>query len=168
MHTPHAQFMAQSKLFNGGKEVGLLRGASTRMATWFYAMMRMMRLRAALEATIHHAHFRDVAKNDRMKRAIEDISNAAMWRAMFSLCRSVFPALLALRYCDKSTPCMDKIVTLARRTTLALEMSSAMFNDENLFPLTDDDYDLAAEEEHIFGTVVEGAEGEEDESYDSE
>ena len=47
-------------------------------------------------------------------------------------------------------------------------MSSAMFNDENLFPLTDDDYDLAAEEEHIFGTVVEGAEGEEDESYDSE
>ena len=63
---------------------------------------------------------------------------------------------------------MDKIVTLARRTTLALEMSSAMFNDENLFPLTDVDYDLAAEEEHIFGTVVEGAVGEEDESYDSE
>jgi len=87
MHAPHAQLIAQSKLFNGGIEVGLLRGASTRMATWFYALFRLLRMRVVLEATIHHANFRGVHKNDRMKKAIEDISNPAFWRAMFSLSR---------------------------------------------------------------------------------
>ena len=44
-HGIYAQFMAQSALENQGRKVGLLRGAGTRMALWFYAMMRALRLR---------------------------------------------------------------------------------------------------------------------------
>ena len=40
-HAIYAQFMAQSALANRGRKVGLLRGAGTRMALWFYAMMRL-------------------------------------------------------------------------------------------------------------------------------
>jgi hypothetical protein len=36
-HGIYAQFMAQSALANGGRRVGLLHGASTGMALWFYA-----------------------------------------------------------------------------------------------------------------------------------
>ena len=41
-HGIYAQFMAQSALTNGGRAVGLLRGAGTQMALWFYAMMRSL------------------------------------------------------------------------------------------------------------------------------
>ena len=40
-HGIYAQFMAQSALSNSGRAVGLLRGAGTRMALWFYAMIRL-------------------------------------------------------------------------------------------------------------------------------
>ena len=151
MHGFYAQFIAQAKLFNGGKEVGLLRGASTRMATWFYALFRLIRQRNALEATIHHAHFRNLQKNERVQKAIGDIGNPVFWRATFALIRGVFPALLALRWCDKSTPCMDKIVTYAHRTEVALQKSCEIFNDTDLFPLEVEDSDLEAEEEHMYG-----------------
>ena len=42
-HAIYAQFMAQSSLSNRGKKVGLHRGAGTRMAMWFYAMIRLLR-----------------------------------------------------------------------------------------------------------------------------
>ena len=47
-HAIYAQFMAQSSMANKGRKVGLLHGAGTRMALWFYAMMRVLRLRQAL------------------------------------------------------------------------------------------------------------------------
>ena len=47
--------------------------------------------------------------------------------------RAVFPALRLLRYCDKSTPAMDKIYYLSHRTTIALKKSEQDLNDESLF-----------------------------------
>jgi len=46
---------------------------------------------------------------------------------------AVFPALRLLRYCDKSTPAMDKIFYLSHRTTVALAKSDKLLNDEALF-----------------------------------
>jgi hypothetical protein len=56
-HGIYAQFMAQSSLTNGGRAVGLLRGAGTRMALWFYAMLRLLRVRQPLTATVHQQKF---------------------------------------------------------------------------------------------------------------
>ena len=56
-HAIYAQFMAQSSLSDRGKKVGLLRGAGTRMAMWFYAMIRLLRLENPLKATVHQANF---------------------------------------------------------------------------------------------------------------
>ncbi len=67
--------MAQASCFNNGKKIGLLQGAGTRFATWFYAMHRLLRLKKALKATVHGAAFDSVAKNAPVVLAVEDIED---------------------------------------------------------------------------------------------
>jgi hypothetical protein len=52
-HGNYAQIMAQSAMANKGCLVNLLRGAGTRMALWFYAVVHLLRLRQPLATTIH-------------------------------------------------------------------------------------------------------------------
>ncbi len=101
--------MAQASIFNDGRKIGLLQGAGTHFATWFYAMHWLLRLKRALKATIHVAAFESVAKNARVVLAVEDIEDEVFWKSIFCLLRTVFPALKALRYCNSNVPAMDKI-----------------------------------------------------------
>jgi len=118
---------------NKGRKVALLRGAGTRMALWFYAMMRLLRLRQALMATIHQQKFTDLLLNETVAMAVQDIENKDFWKCLYVILRAVFPALRLLRYCDKSKPAMDKIYYLSYRTTQALKQSESVLNDEALF-----------------------------------
>ena len=101
--------MSQSGLANGGRKVGLLRGAGTRGALWFYAMIRALRLRQPLTATIHQQKFVDLNLNESAKAAVRDIKDDKFWKCIHILLRAVFPALRLFRYCDKNKPAMDKI-----------------------------------------------------------
>ena len=65
-HGIYAQFIQQSGIHNKRKRIGLLRGAVTRFATYFYASMRLVRLQAPLIATIHQSIFFDFNLNDRV------------------------------------------------------------------------------------------------------
>ena len=132
-HAAHAQFMLQSAVDNDGKKIGLSRGATSRMASWFYSMLRMLRLRNTLEATITQKKFRDLSLNLKQRFAVADILNPLFWKAVFTLLRAVFPALRCLRYCDTNTPAMDKIALLAYRTGVALECAIETLNDRALF-----------------------------------
>ena len=118
---------------NRGCKVGLLRGAGTRMALWFYAIMRLLRLKQALMATIHQQRCTDLTLNKTVAMAVQDIENPVFWKCLYIILCAVFPALRLLRYCDKSKPAMDKIYYLSYRTTQALEQSESMLNDEALF-----------------------------------
>jgi hypothetical protein len=60
-HAIYAQFMAQLTLTNRGRKVRLIRGAGTRMALWFYAMICLICLQQPLKATIHQQNFLDLA-----------------------------------------------------------------------------------------------------------
>ena len=65
--------MEQSKEHNNGKATGLLRGAGTRMASWFYAMHRLLRNCGALISTIHQAKFATISlvkTDDRVRECI--------------------------------------------------------------------------------------------------
>jgi hypothetical protein len=62
-HGIYAQFIAQSTQLNNGRAVGLLLGAGTRMATFFYAMLRLIRLQTALKATVNQVKFRELLKS---------------------------------------------------------------------------------------------------------
>ena len=84
-HAIHAQFMFQSTLANKGKRVGLLRGAGTRIASWFYAMMHLLRLKEPLKSTIHQQIFRDLTLNPSAKAAVKDIQDEMLWRSIYIL-----------------------------------------------------------------------------------
>ena len=150
-HAAHAQFMVQSAVDNNGRKIGLSRGATSRMASWFYAQLRMLRLRHTLEATITQKKFRDLTLRENEKLAVQDIMDPLFWKAIFTLLRAVYPALRCLRYCDTNTPAMDKIATLAYRTNIALERSIDSLNDEHLFRVDESRCGLTAEENELFG-----------------
>ena len=107
-HAAHAQFMLQSAVDNDGMKVGSSRGAISRMASWFYAQLRMLRMRNTLEATIAQKKFRVLKLKENERLAVMDISNPLFWKAIFVLLRAVYPALRTLRLCDTNTPAMEK------------------------------------------------------------
>lgn len=149
-HAIYALFMARSALANKGNKVGLLRGAGTRMATWFYAMMRVLRHKDVLLSTVHTVTFRDLPKNDRTRAAILDVTDQKFFKALYTLLRAVYPAIRALRYCDKNEPAMDKIYFLAHRASVALERSVSFLDDTELFQVSESD-DLLDEALEVFG-----------------
>ena len=113
-------------------------------------MIRILRLKDALLATIHSAEFKELEKNDVTTAAIRDISNPQFFKALYVLLRAVYPALRVLRFCDKGEPCLDKIYYLAHRATEALEKSKALLSDKKLFRFDDDEF-LDVEQSEVFG-----------------
>jgi hypothetical protein len=104
-----------------GKQVGLLQGAGTQFATWFYAMMHLLCLKGPLKSTIHQQKFSYLDLNSSANAAVRDIEEV-----MDRLLCSVFPDLRALCYCT-SKPSMNKIFFLPHRTTqLKFQKSSWM------------------------------------------
>jgi hypothetical protein len=113
-HGPHAQLIVQAQaLF--GRKVGLLRGAGTRMAIFFYNMMRCLRMQSALEATIYSPAFLTLNPNERIAYAVADVKNGAAWKALYTVTKTVYPVIRILRYCDSTVPCMDKLYVLTCR-----------------------------------------------------
>ncbi len=133
-HGIYAQFMAKSAIANKGCKVGLLQGAGTQMALWFYAMVSLLCLRQPLVATIHWQKIIDLNLNNSVRAAVHehDIKDNKFWKFVYLLLHAVFPTLRLLCYCNKSTPAMDKIFILSHRTTLALEKSEEFLNNRNL------------------------------------
>ena len=107
----------------------------------------MWQLKRALKATIHGAAFESVAKNVRDVLAVEDIEDEVFWKSIFCLLRAVFPARKALSYCDSYVPAMDKIFFLVKRADVAIENSSSMLNDKELFSCPDNCLITGCEEE---------------------
>jgi hypothetical protein len=68
------------------------------MASWLYAMMRILHHRNVLLATLH-----DLNKIDRVQGAMFDIEDPLFFKALFMLLRADFPAFHALGYSDSTT-----------------------------------------------------------------
>ena len=79
----------------------------------------------------------------------------------------VFPNLLLLRWCDKSTPVIDVLYHIALRTSAALKQQREKLLQEDLFDL-DADGDVKHEDEEVFGPDVDAPrEGEESDTADN-
>ena len=80
-HGIYEIFIAQTTKSNGGRAIGLLRGAQTRFSTWFYAMHRALCLEGALLATVLDPHFvkLDIVKtNNRVMLAVHDVKSKSL------------------------------------------------------------------------------------------
>jgi hypothetical protein len=85
IHGIYAQFMAQAAIHNKGRKIGLLRGATTRFATWFYAMIRILRMKDVLLSTVHSAAFKDITKTDVICGTIMEINDPKFFKALYIL-----------------------------------------------------------------------------------
>ena len=152
-HAIYAIFIAQSAAMNNGRKIGLLRGAGTQFATWFYAMVRVLRLKPVLLATVHNVEFRKLTLPRRARLASRDVVNAGYFKAMYILLRSVFSALRLLCYSDSNTPALDKAGFLTHRTSVAIEKSVDLLNDSELFLEGEDgeEQEFKDEVEAVFG-----------------
>ena len=65
--------MSQAALYNGGCNLGLLKGASTRMASFFYSIHRCLSQGHALLATIHSNLWESIDFNPGIRAAVVDI-----------------------------------------------------------------------------------------------
>ncbi len=88
-----------------------------------------------------------MAKNAWVVLAIEDI------KGIFCFLRAVFPALKALRYCNPNVPALDKIYFLLKWADAAIDNSSSILNDEEMFGCPDNCMITGSEEEldEVFG-----------------
>ena len=131
-HKPYAQFSAQSRKFNKGRNINLLKGAVTRMASYFYSMHRSLRLRPALLATIHAKAWDSVELTVPIRKAVIDIENEQYWKALYFLLRCVWPALRALRLGDANRSGMHMIYYLSHLTSKHIEQSAGLITDSGL------------------------------------
>ncbi len=94
---------------------------------------------------------RDICLNVSARAAVKDIGDEKLWKCMYILLRSVYPALRALCYCNSRKPSMDKIFFLSHRTTQAIEMSKESLDDESLFGSLKMDANLNREGNMVWG-----------------
>ena len=133
IHSCHAQLMIQLACDNDGRKIGLVRGAGTRMVSWFYAMIRLLCLQTTFLACINQAKFRQLVLKPKERLAVFVISNTVFWKAMYTLLRAVFPALRCLRFCNDNIPAMDKVYALTHQTSIAIDKSIGALNNTNMF-----------------------------------
>ena len=87
-HGIYAIFIAQNAKAIEGREIGLISGAGTSFATWFYAMHRALLLEGALLATVHDPHFAklDIVKtNNRVMLVVHNVKSKSLWRVVYIL-----------------------------------------------------------------------------------
>ena len=93
IHAVHTIFKMQARLFNKGKDIGLLHASDTRMARYFMAMHHDLRQRSALESTVGSAAFATLNLKPFAKKAAEEIKDKVMWKQMYVLLQVLFSAL---------------------------------------------------------------------------
>jgi len=134
-HSSHATFKAKAKEFNNGKDIGLLRASPTRMAGYFYAFARDLRLRRAFVATkSSHTFIKRTGKKDKEKRAAMDIEDTTFWKRMYVLCKATLPALKLLRLADSNKPCMDMVLYYCHQFHDSMTQHLRWLSDDELFP----------------------------------
>ena len=80
MHAPPAMFATQSMSFNKGRKLGLIRAADNRMAGYFIALHRMLRLKKPLQATVASAPWQEMKnKNQKVKAAEALVNDEGYW-----------------------------------------------------------------------------------------
>ena len=162
----YATFMKLSQEANGGKKVGLIRGSGGRMGSFFYVMFRDIRIELVLKQLVAHPEIKKMKLSKRTLLVFRDIKDNVFWKDTYTVCGVCYPNARLLRLCDKSDPIMGELEHGKRRTTEALEKSADLLSNVDVTQGdSENDGELAFEEEQIFGEnneVVEEEEEEED------
>jgi hypothetical protein len=107
-HGPHAIFKKQSMIHNKNIYIGFIKISECRMAGELIGLLRLLRLRPILRATISSKEFQDNwAKTFRRECLV--LENNEFWKYLFTLCRSLYAPMRILRLADQKQAAMDKL-----------------------------------------------------------
>jgi len=138
-HAASAIFRKESRKHNGGRTVGLIRAADTRMAGHLIGLLRTLRLKPVVMSSVNSAEF------IRLKLKVgKDITSVVSmddyWHLVFIVCRSLFPLLRLLRLADQKVAAMDKLYHYVRKTDELLERGAQdlkKLDDSKVQPVLD-------------------------------
>jgi hypothetical protein len=105
-HAPAAMFKSHSKTHNKGKNIGFIKPSECRMAGEHISLLRLLRLKPALQSTITSPEFKAL-------KEFESVSGVLMqevfWKYLLVMCRALYAPMRVLRLADQKTASMDKL-----------------------------------------------------------
>ena len=127
-----------------------------RMAGYFYAMMRALRYRDSLPATVTHSQWAKQSTKKKETCAASDVMNDIVWKRMYVICKVILPALVLLRIADRSSPGMDMLKCYVDQFLHSLSTHQSLLDDEELFSMEDFTVNgqLEQDQEHNFTEVA--------------
>jgi hypothetical protein len=135
MHRPYALFKQKATEFNNKRKIGLLRPADTRMAGYFIALHRLLRLQKPLQAVQSSYEWQEYkfASKDKVQKAAINaiITDPIFWHEVMTIVIAMFPVLRCLQLANLNAAGMDKIYYYARRTSESLQRTKHSFNGQN-------------------------------------
>ena len=106
-------FKKYSHAHNKGVYIGFIKPSECRMAGEHIALLRLLRLRNALRATITSKEF----LNLRVFHTVTSVLNdPEFWMWLFVMCRALYAPMRVLRLADQKTPAMDKLFYYVSQT----------------------------------------------------
>ena len=95
-------------------QLGLIRAADTRMAGYFIAFFRMIRVKDALVSTVASPEWKDYRPSSSKQRSMLEtvehfIHNNRMWEGLVILCETIFPCVRVLCLADRNEPAFDRL-----------------------------------------------------------
>ena len=116
-HKPLAMFKKYSKQHNNGIPLGFIKSSECRMAGEHIALLRLLRLRNAIKATVTSKEFMDLKS---FKDASDIVLFDDFWKYLFVMCRALYAPMRVLRLADQKIPAMDKFYFYVLQTDLML------------------------------------------------
>ena len=105
-HVTTAIFNKLSKKHNKGIRIGFIKPSDCRMAGHRIALLRVLRLKDALQATVTSTEFKEL-------KVFTTISYVLLqdefWQYLFVMCRALYAPMRLLRFADMKIPAMDKL-----------------------------------------------------------
>ena len=118
-HTPSAIFKHHTKLHNNGRHVGFIKPSECRMAGEHIALLRLLRLKNALRATITSKEFVELRV---FPKQCAILMGDDFWKYLFAMCHALYAPMRVLRLADQKTPAMDKLYFFVLQTDRMLPL----------------------------------------------
>jgi hypothetical protein len=118
-HSPSAMFKKYSRQHNHGVHLGFIKPSECRMAGEHIAILRLLRLKNALLATINSKEFKDLHVFDSVCQVL---MNPDFWKWTFVMCRALYAPMRVLRLADQKSAAMDKLNYYVLQTDRMLAM----------------------------------------------
>ena len=124
-HFQSGRLTIVSAQMNKGRSLTVIKAAETRMAGYFYALHRDLRLKSTYEAIVVSAPYIEKEKNKELKndRAKPIVQNPVWFTRVYLLLRAVWPLLRLLRMGDLNCPAMGFVYHRTMQAEAALSKS---------------------------------------------